>query len=179
MKIYTKKGDQGTTSLIGGERVSKSDFRVETYGNIDELNSWLGLIASTDISDVHKKELKHIQQLLFSVGAWFASIGNESIQSRLQRISPSDIEHLEKGIDAMNEKLPKLNSFVLTGGSVSSGYTSVARTVCRRAERSALKIPVKNDSSIEISYLNRLSDWLFVLSRLLNIEAEIPESYWK
>lgn len=175
MKIYTKTGDQGTTSIIGGERISKDDIRVETYGTIDELNSWLGLIGSMSIEETHKQLLTQIQQQLFVVGGWFAASANA--HTHLQRISKKEIEILEHSIDSMNEKLPLLKTFVLAGGSLASAYTSVARTVCRRAERSAVRMQKTQENSLEICYLNRLSDWLFVLSRLLNVEACIEEKY--
>lgn len=178
MKIYTKTGDSGTTSLFGGERISKADEQIETYGTIDELNSWLGLIGSLEIADNHKTMLTAIQQNLFNIGAWFAS-GNEKVKTKLKRISTTEIEILEKDIDAMNEKLPVLKSFVLTGGCIASGYASIARTVCRRAERCAVRITKEQENEFENCYLNRLSDWLFVLSRILNIESGVEEKLMK
>lgn len=177
MKIYTKTGDSGTTSLFGGERIAKDDVRVETYGTIDELNSWLGLIKSLEINEQHQQMLLKIQQLLFSVGSWFAASGNAAAQLRLHRIAKADIEMLETSIDAMNEKLPSLKTFVLTGGCMASGYAAVARTVCRRAERCAVRMTLEKENETELCFLNRLSDWLFVFSRLLNIESGVEEKY--
>lgn len=174
MKIYTKSGDAGTTSLIGGTRVSKDDIRVETYGTIDELNSWIGLLGSMETIAQHQTLLTHIQQNLFTVGGQFAA-ENKEIQQRLPKISAADVSDLETQIDSITAQLPQLKKFVIPGGSIASSYASVARTVCRRAERCAVRNHSEDEHHLELSYLNRLSDFLFVFSRLLNIEEGIPE----
>lgn len=176
MKIYTKTGDTGSTSLIGGTRVSKDDIRVETYGTIDELNSWIGLLGSMETTTQHHDSLTHIQQNLFTVGGQFAAENSET-QKRLPRISATDIADLESAIDRMLAQLPQLKNFVIPGGCITSGYASIARTVCRRAERCAVRTHLEKENNLELSYLNRLSDFLFVFSRLLNIEAGVPEKF--
>ncbi len=165
-KIYTKTGDTGETSLIGGRRLPKYDDQIEAYGTVDELNSFIGVVRDMEI-DAHSKEvLTEIQDRLFT----FESILAEDIEKighrRLPQLCEADIVRLENEIDKMNESLPALTSFVLPGGHITAAHTHVARTVCRRAERVVLrlseKIPV---DKLGIKYLNRLSDYLFVLAR--------------
>jgi len=175
MKIYTKTGDKGKTSLLGGTRVSKSDHRIEAYGTIDELNSHIGLIRDTQ-SDAHKREvLKEIQDRLFTIGSHLAT----DKQSKVPDLIDSDIELLEKEMDKMDEILPQMTSFILPGGHKYVSYCHIARCVCRRAER----LTIKFSESVEIEpiiirYLNRLSDYLFVLSRKLAMELGVDEVPW-
>lgn len=177
-KIYTKTGDKGSTSLIGGTRVPKFDIRIEAYGTVDELNSWVGLIRDQKIDVHHRAVLLEIQDRLFTLESELAK-GPDKIDQQLPDLYESDIELLENEIDAMNEKLPALSSFILPGGHTTVSYCHLARTVCRRAERLILKMteffPV---NPINVKYLNRLSDYFFVLSRKLSYDLGVPESLW-
>jgi len=178
-KIYTKTGDKGTTALIGGSRVPKYDERIEAYGTVDEVNSWIGLIRDQEIDDHFKEILLEIQDRLFTLESLLAR-GPQSEKVVLPQLVESDILLLEKEIDKMNEDLPTLTSFILPGGLAVSSYCHLARTVCRRAERLSIKM---NDTypvdPINIKYLNRLSDYLFVLSRKLSKDAGAVETLWK
>ena len=174
MKIYTKTGDKGQTSLVGGTRVSKSDQKIEAYGTVDELNSAIGVIASSN--EVHASFLNNIQHKLFNIGSILASEANASFGIPL--IEDEDIIQLEKEIDRLNIELPSLKNFILPGGSVLSAHTHVARCVCRRAER---RVVILEDEkyTILVQYLNRLSDYLFVLSReYLRLEGK-DEVIWQ
>ena len=179
MKIYTKTGDQGTTALFGGKRVSKADLRIETYGTIDELNSFVGLVRDQEINQPRKDELIEIQDRLFTIGSVLATEpGNTKVKT--PQLSEEDITFLERKIDAMDEVLPQMRSFVLPGGHQSVSYCHVARTVCRRAER--LCISLNKHEPVDpliIKYLNRLSDYLFVLSRKMGQELKVEETPWK
>ncbi len=179
MKIYTKTGDQGTTSLFGGKRVSKADIRIDSYGTVDELNSWIGLLRDQEVNGPRKDVLLDIQDRLFTIGSMLATEpGNTKV--KIPTLQADDITVLEKEIDSMDAKLPPMRSFVLPGGHPSVSYTHIARTVCRRAERLVIALhqhePV---DGIIIRYLNRLSDYLFVLARLTGQELAIEESPWK
>ncbi|RYE58160.1 MAG: cob(I)yrinic acid a,c-diamide adenosyltransferase [Sphingobacteriales bacterium] len=178
MKIYTKTGDNGQTSLIGGTRVPKYHHRIEAYGTIDELNSYIGLIMCQEIDPHHKALLKEIQDRLFTIGASLASDPERS-KMKIPDLGMSDIELLEKEMDEMNELLPPLKHFILPGGNTVVAYCHVARCVCRRAERLTVELAGSEfvDEHVTI-YLNRLSDYLFVLSRKLNMDAETPENTW-
>ena len=179
MKIYTKTGDTGDTSLFGGQRVPKDALRIEAYGTVDELNSVLGM-AVADITDREIKEiLTSIQNKLFEVGADLAT--PRSLDRRqVRRIVPKDAQHLEKLIDTAEAKLQPLKVFILPGGSQSAARLHFARTVCRRAERVVVRLS-RNEEIGEgiVVYLNRLSDLLFVLARLANQVANVPEVKWK
>ena len=165
MKIYTKTGDKGETSLIGGQRVPKTHDRLEGYGAVDELNAWIGLIADQDISDVYKSLLHNIQKHLFIVGSHIACpAAGKAIT--LPQLGIEAISMLEKAIDTMDTKLPKLKNFILPGGNTVSSYCQIARTVCRRSERNILKISELSDKEHISTYINRLSDFLFVLARI-------------
>jgi cob(I)alamin adenosyltransferase len=160
VKIYTKTGDKGQTSLVGGTRVSKDNAQIEAYGTVDELNSAIGLVAGED--KVYTDFLQDIQHKLFNIGSVLASEGD--LDFELPTISEEDITILEKEIDRLNEGLPRLKNFILPGGSVLSAHTHLARCICRRAERRV--VTLENDEYlIHLRYLNRLSDYLFVLSR--------------
>jgi cob(I)alamin adenosyltransferase len=177
MKIYTKTGDQGETSLIGGERVMKTHDRIEAYGTIDELNSWLGLIADQDIHKTHKTRLFQIQESLFVIGSHLACIDSKKADF-LPQLHDNDIAMLEQAIDAIQEQLPQLHGFILPGGNTVSSYCQIARTVCRRAERDILKIDEYQQSNTLLQFINRLSDYLFVLARVLLVDANIEARIW-
>lgn len=178
-KIYTKTGDDGTSGLIGGTRVQKSDERLEAYGTVDELNSWIGTI-STGVSDnIVCNTLEMVQNKLFIIGSHLATDESKSdLKTRLQ-CSANDAVELELEIDRMNSMLPALNSFILPGGDQLSGFCHIARTVCRRAERRiiALSSGVEVNENILV-FINRLSDYLFVLSRFLNHTMGKKEKLW-
>ena len=179
MKIYTKKGDFGETGLLGGTRVSKSNNRIESYGTIDELNSWIGLLRDQPI-DAHSIEiLLQIQYQLFSIGSHLAADPTKS-GIKLPTILESDILILEKEIDSMNNNLPELRFFILPGGHVTVSNCHIARCVCRRAERVVVKLSAQEKvEAIIIKYLNRLSDYLFVLSRKFAHDLKIIETPWR
>jgi len=177
MKIYTKKGDQGYTSLFGGASVEKSSLRIHAYGTVDELNSVIGVALSHPISDKSAEILNEIQSQLFVLGADLATLQSKEV--KIERIGKGDIEKLEKWIDELEEHLPPLKNFILPGGSPAGANIHQARTVCRRAERNTVALR-QNDpiSSETVIYLNRLSDLLFVLARFENKQAGEPETPW-
>jgi cob(I)alamin adenosyltransferase len=178
MKIYTKTGDKGYTSLIGGTRVPKHHLRIESYGTVDELNSYIGLIRDQELNDYDKGILKQIQDRLFTIGSLLAADPEKS-KMVIPDLYPEDIELLEKEIDRMNELLPELRHFILPGGSNSISYCHIARCVCRRAER--LSVHLAEESTVDEKvnvYLNRLSDYLFTLARLIGHDAKVPENQW-
>jgi cob(I)alamin adenosyltransferase len=188
MKIYTASGDRGKTSLFSGERVSKASRRVEAYGDVDELNSVIGvLISSIENEDMQMvSHLRRIQSNLFDVGSWLAVDPGSESASMLKKITPELTEVLEKFIDDINVKLPPLRGFILPGGCKSSGWSHIARTVCRRAERHVIlaaeeSVYANEDKNIKniIVYLNRLSDYFFVLARYLNQISGVKELVWK
>ncbi|MCB2378165.1 cob(I)yrinic acid a,c-diamide adenosyltransferase [Hymenobacter sp. BT635] len=179
MKIYTKTGDQGLTSLIGGTRVPKSSLRIECYGTVDELNSYIGLVRDQEVNHSRRDLLKEIQDRLFTMGAALASDPEKS-KMKIPDLHDEDILLLEREMDRMNEDLPELRVFILPGGHPSVSYAHVARCVCRRAER--LVIALREDSFVAdlvVMYLNRLSDYLFVLSRQMAHELGAEEVTWK
>ncbi len=191
MKIYTKTGDKGETSLFGGQRVPKDHLRTEAYGTVDELNSVLGIIRALNYDKQLDKILKALQNDLFIVGADLASpVANEvkplisksknKARSYIPRIRKKNIAALERAIDAIEPKLKPLKSFILPGGSIIASYFHLARTICRRAERAAVSLSRHETLSGDIlMYLNRLSDLLFVLARWANQKANVPEAKWK
>ena len=177
-KIYTKGGDAGETSLLGGTRVAKSHERVEVYGNIDELNSFIGLIRDQDIDVHYKNVLIRVQENLFVAEALIARDPDKQTRD-LPSLSKDDILVLEKEIDMMNEQLPTLTNFILPGGHPIVSYCHIARTVCRRAERSLIRLnQVSPVDHIIIQLLNRLSDYLFVLARKTGSETGAVETPW-
>jgi len=178
MKIYTKTGDKGLTSLIGGTRVPKYDLRIESYGTVDELNSYIGMIRDYDISIEQKDFLKEIQDRLFTIGAALASDPEKS-KMKIPDLNHIDIELLEKEMDRMNEVLPELKHFILPGGDQAVSFCHIARCVCRRAERIAVHLNEESfvDEKV-IIYLNRLSDFLFTLARKLCYDRNLPENQW-
>lgn len=175
MKIYTRTGDRGETSLFGGARVPKNDPRIEAYGTIDELNSFIGVARASWRDSPCDAELASVQSDLFDAGAHLASPGT----SRFAGIDMSRIESLERGIDAMESELAPLKNFILPGGSMAAAQLHVARSVCRRAER--LVVALHDDSAptqSTIAYLNRLSDYLFVAARFANLRHGVPDVPW-
>lgn len=179
MKIYTKKGDKGETSLLGGTRVTKSHIRIESYGTVDELNSWIGLIRDQQIDDYTKKILIHIQDRLFTIGSHLASDPTKS-GIKIPDIKEENITALELEMDKINEIIPEMKSFVLPGGNTIVSYCHIARCVCRRAERCAVHLASEEKvADIILKYLNRLSDYLFVLSRKLSHDLNAEEIPWK
>jgi cob(I)alamin adenosyltransferase len=179
MKIYTKKGDEGKTSLIGGTRVSKSSIRIDAYGTVDELNSYIGWVRDLCERDEHANVLLEIQDRLFTIGSLLAA---DPVKSKMElpSLNESDVVYIEKQIDKMNEELPEMKSFILPGGHPAVSCCHVARCVCRRAERATVLLS-ENDivDSIIIKYLNRLSDYLFVLARSLAKDLNALETPWK
>lgn len=178
MKIYTKTGDKGLTSLIGGTRVPKHHLRIECYGTVDELNSYIGLIRDQDIAIRYKEILKDVQDRLFTIGASLAADPERS-KMKIPDLHDSDVELLEREIDRMDSELPALRHFILPGGSNAVSFCHIARCVCRRAER--LCVHLSEDSFVDervIIYLNRLSDHLFTLSRKIANEQQITENEW-
>ena len=181
MKIYTKTGDKGKTSLIGGTKVYKSDLRIESYGTVDELNSFVGLcldhLKSHNISNV----LTEVQDRLFTIGSALACDPEKETKLKIPDLHEADVELLEKEIDKMNEVLPVMKSFILPGGHVTVSTLHVARCICRRAERCCVRMQKKEMEieSLIIKYLNRLSDYLFVLARFAAYELNVAETPWK
>ena len=175
LKIFTKTGDQGTTALLGGTRVPKSNIRIESYGTVDELNSYIGLLRDQDVNEKRKDLLKIIQDRLFTIGADLAtSPGKDKVVK--PDLLDSDISLLESEIDKMEEGLPPLTSFILPGGHQSISFAHLARCVCRRAERIAVALDeIESVDPIVLKYLNRLSDFLFVMGRRMAQELDIGE----
>lgn len=177
--LYTGTGDKGKTSLVGGQRVDKTDIRIEAYGTVDELNSYIGLIASYAEGDEKiYPELIKIQHRLFDIGAELATLTPPE-QQPANDVSEIHIEELERKIDEIDGILPPLQRFILPGGSIPSSHTQIARTVCRRAERRVLSLAEKSPVSGNIvKYLNRLSDFLFALARYFNFKSGSSEIFW-
>ncbi|MEX1187629.1 MAG: cob(I)yrinic acid a,c-diamide adenosyltransferase [Bacteroidia bacterium] len=179
MKIYTKTGDLGQTSLLGGSRVPKHHLRIESYGTLDELNSHIGFLRDFNLGDDITNELLEIQDRLFTLGSLLASEPGKS-KVKIPLISDSDVEFLEKAIDAMNEVLPEMRSFVLPGGHPAVSSCHIARCVCRRAERIIVDLSEHSEvPPIVLEYTNRLSDYLFVLSRKITLKFDAIETPWK
>jgi cob(I)alamin adenosyltransferase len=179
MKIYTKTGDKGKTSLIGGTRVFKSHDRIEVYGTVDELNSYIGLVRDQEVNAGRRDFLKEIQDRLFTIGASLAADPDKATQ-KLPDLLESDVKLLEDAMDEMSALLPELRYFVLPGGHQSVSFCHVARCVCRRAERLAIGLSQESFvAELVIVYLNRLSDYLFVLSRKMTHELGSGEIPWK
>ena len=180
-KIYTKTGDLGKTSLIGGTKVPKSHIRIESYGTVDELNSFIGLVSDS-ISDTHTKIiLKEIQDRLFTVGSSLACDPEKETSMKIPDLKESDINVLENEIDKMNEVLPEMKNFILPGGHIAVSTTHIARCVCRRSERICVNM-MENEMFVDllvIKYLNRLSDYLFVLARYIAHLLNVEEIVWK
>ena len=179
-KIYTKTGDAGKTSLIGGTKVPKSHIRIQAYGTVDELNAFTGLLKD-QLSDAHSRELlPEIQDRLFTIGSSLACDPDKEIAMRIPDLKESDILLLENEIDQMNAKLPEMKSFILPGGHVSVSTAHICRTICRRAERLVVELDEKEhlDQPLIIKYLNRLSDYFFVLARWIGHLLGAAETKW-
>jgi cob(I)alamin adenosyltransferase len=179
-KIYTRTGDKGTTSLVGGKRVSKTDPRLDAYGTIDELNSFIGLMLSCmDGKAEDPENIRWIQQKLFNIGGCLATDTTAFQLPDSCKVLPPDVERMENMIDALTDGLPEQRSFILPGGTQAASYAHVARTVCRRAERLILALPDDAKAPSELlQYINRLSDYLFVLARRINFFAGVNEKIW-
>ena len=178
MKIYTKKGDQGSTGLIGGTRVSKGDVRIEAYGTVDELNSYIGLISTMPIDNLYILQLQEIQDRLLTIGSHLAADPEKS-KMQLPDLLEVDVEKLENWMDAMDEALAPLTAFILPGGHAIIAHTHVARCICRRAERMAVILDeLEGVEALVLTYLNRLSDYLFMLSRKISLDLGISEHTW-
>jgi cob(I)alamin adenosyltransferase len=181
LKIYTKSGDLGTTSLIGGTRVPKSHLRIETYGTIDELNSYIGLVIDLITDAPSKVMLKEIQDRLFTVGSSLACDPEKAPSMKIPDLKEEDIDTLEKEIDKMNEVLTAMKHFILPGGNPAISTIHIGRCVCRRAERLCVNMQ-EHDLFVDplvIKYTNRLSDYLFVLSRYIALQLGVAEVQWK
>ena len=178
MKIYTRTGDQGLTSLIGGTRVPKSSLRIECYGTVDELNSYLGLVRDQDVNAPRRPLLKEIQDRLFTIGSTLAADPEKS-RMKLPDLLATDVELLEEQMDFMNETLPALRAFILPGGHPAVSHAHVARCVCRRAERLVVDLAAHDFvPELVAIYLNRLSDYLFVLGRAMAHDLGVEEVEW-
>ena len=180
MKIYTKTGDAGMTSLASGQRVSKTCSRIEAYGTIDELNAQTGLLITYCKDDNNRTNLAHIQNMLFEIGGHLATEPSPERPVTTCSIAGSDLQEIEQQIDAITAQLPQLRSFILPGGCRAAAICHVCRTICRRAERCMLNL-TKENTIIEpsaLAYINRLSDYFFVLSRKLNLDGKQPEVCW-
>jgi cob(I)alamin adenosyltransferase len=179
MKIYTHTGDNGTTGLIGGTRVKKFDLRLEAYGTVDELNSFLGVVRSLQTDGHADQILEKIQNKLFVIGAHLATDESITLIRKQMPVVEADVLGLENEMDEMNVQLPELRNFILPGGCQATSFCHVARTVCRRAERLIVELAekVEVDHNL-IVYINRLSDYLFVLSRKVSMDQKAPEILW-
>lgn len=177
--VYTKTGDKGTTSLIGGTRVPKTHIRLESYGTVDELNAHLGLLVTYLTDEVDRRFVLQIQHKLFSVGSYLATDQEQTALNEVSIINVSDVEEVEQMIDTIDNMIPQLHNFVLPQGSRGAAVCHICRTVCRRAERLILgltdKYPI--DSNLTV-YVNRLSDYLFVLARKINLSEKKEELFW-
>lgn len=178
--IYTKTGDGGRTSLVGGTRVSKTDDRLEAYGTVDELNSFLGLLLTYLSDERDQTFVSRVQNELFVVGSYLATDQSTTQLRASSRVTPEQVESMEHEIDRLDAMLPPLNAFLLPGGSRGAAVCHVCRTVCRRAERRILALAKLAEIAPELlAYVNRLSDYLFVLSRKMNHEDKKNEIFWK
>ena len=178
---YTKTGDQGQTSLIGGLRVAKYDDRVEAYGTVDELSAFIGVLYDQEgIADGLKTVLDAIQNKLFTIESHFALDENSDVKKMIPVLTSDDVAFLEREIDMMNELLPELKSFVIPGGNLKASYAHVCRTVCRRAERQGWRLAAQHPiDTLDLQYLNRLSDYFFVLARFFGFLDKTNENDWK
>lgn len=180
VKIYTKKGDDGTTGLLGGTRVAKHHARIEAYGNVDELNSWIGLLRDELNDTPHAALLLEVQDRLFTLGSHLALDPAHVGKMTLPELREDDLVRLENAIDTMDSKLPPMRNFVLPGGHPVVSHCHIARCVCRRSERSVTFLTEQSEvPGVILQYLNRLSDYLFVLSRMVSVEKNAPEMPWK
>ncbi len=179
MKVYTKKGDKGKTGLIGGTRVPKYALRIDAYGTVDELNSYVGLLRDRALSDEFKEELIFVQDRLFTIGSWLASDPSKG-KMQLPEINETDISKLEESIDNMDTKLEPMKFFVLPGGHETVSFCHITRCVCRRAERLVTELNEESElNPLILAFLNRLSDYLFVYGRYVTAKLGAEEIPWK
>ena len=180
-KIYTKTGDKGSTSLIGGVRVPKNHIRIESYGTVDELNSYLGMVRDMAQNTLVTEWLHEIQDRLFTIGSVLATDPGKEVKMKLPDLHDNDVIWLEQKIDEMNENLPEMRSFILPGGELAASTTHVARCVCRRAERICVGMQQQDEvvPEIIVRYLNRLSDFLFVLARYIAHINGVEDTPWR
>lgn len=180
MKLYTKTGDKGLTGLIGGTRIPKNDIRIETYGTVDELNSFIGLLTTYPIPVEHLQFLRIIQRNLFTIGSYLATDKSKTEVNKLSVLSADSITKIEQEIDKIDENLPELSNFILPGSTKSAAFCHICRTISRRTERKLYEMNelYEIDNQILI-YVNRLSDYFFALSRLFTIAEGGEEIYWK
>ena len=185
MKIYTKTGDQGTTALFGGTRVPKHHIRIQSYGTVDELNSWIGLLRDQGIENRHREFLLTIQDKFFTAGSMLATETEASaekgrkVRIEIPQVIAEDVTALEDEMDRLDADLPPMTNFILPGGHPIVSYCHIARTVCRRAERMTTLLNEQSPiSEILLIYLNRLSDYLFILARKLSSELKADEIKW-
>ncbi len=180
-KIYTKTGDKGSTSLIGGVRVLKNNIRIEAYGDVDELNSFLGMVSDMAMLPQVSAWIKEVQDRLFTIGSVLATSPEKQVKMKLPDLHPEDVQWLEARMDEMNETLPEMRSFILPGGHAGGSVAHVARCVCRRAERVCVSMLEAQDEvpDLVLQYLNRLSDFLFVLARFIGHQHGAEEIAWK
>ena len=181
MKIYTRTGDQGTTGLLGGARVGKDNLRIEAYGTVDELNSVIGLCRDLIVEENSREILREVQDRLFTIGSSLACDPIKEPKMRLPDLKETDVELLEKEMDRMNEELPEMKNFVLPGGHPTVSHLHIARCVARRAERCCVRLELESleVEPVILKYLNRLSDYLFILSRYTGMKLNAPEIPWK
>jgi cob(I)alamin adenosyltransferase len=180
-KIYTKTGDKGLTSLIGGVRVPKSHLRIEAYGTIDELNSYLGLLCDVNPIKNSNVWITEIQDRLFTIGSELATAPDKTVKMKLTDLYEQDVHWLEEQIDFMNQSLPEMRFFILPGGHQAASTCHIARCICRRTERLGVAMSEQGEyiSDLVLKYLNRLSDFLFVLARYISHETNTPEQPWR
>lgn len=181
MKIYTKTGDKGSTSLIGGTKVPKSDLRIESYGTVDELNSYIGLCRDLISDNNSRNILQEVQDRLFTIGSALACDPEKEPMMKIPDLKASDVRLLENEIDRMTETLPVMKNFILPGGHPTVSQLHVARCVCRRAERTCVRLELESNepATLILQYLNRLSDYLFVLARYCGAQLNAEEVIWK
>jgi cob(I)alamin adenosyltransferase len=181
LKIYTKTGDKGTTSLIGGTKVSKSHLRIEAYGTVDELNSYIGLCNDLVQDKKSNTILREIQDRLFTIGSSLACDPAKETKMHIPDLKETDIVLLESEIDRMSDEIPPMKSFILPGGHITVSHLHIARCICRRAERCCVRLALesKETDPVIIRYLNRLSDYLFILARYTAFQLKAEEIPWK
>lgn len=180
-KIYTKTGDKGSTSLIGGVRVLKSHIRIESYGTVDELNSYLGMVNDVAGNEKISEWLREIQDRLFTIGSVLATTPDKEVKMKLPDVHDADVQWLEQRIDEMNDVLPEMRSFIIPGGNLAASTAHVARCVCRRAERICVGMQEQGEvvPDLIVQYLNRLSDFLFVLARYIAHINGVEDLPWR
>jgi len=178
---YTKTGDEGKTSLIGGLRVPKYDDRVEAYGTVDELSAFIGVLYDQEsVTAEMRTVMDIIQNKLFTIESHFALDENSEVKKKIPVLTPEDVAFVEHEIDVMNEQLPELRSFVIPGGNLKASYAHVCRTVCRRAERQGWRLATQHPvDALDLKYLNRLSDYFFVLARYFGFLDNVGENNWE